>query len=1304
MGRLRHLELDNFKSYSGKQVVGPFDDFTCVIGPNGAGKSNLMDAVSFVLGVQSKHLRSSSLKELLYRADADSTPASKASVRLIYELSKDEIKGKAAGTKIVFARHISSNGDSKYLLDDREVSFDDYEARLTMIGVLSKVRNFLVFQGDIESVASKTPKEITVLLEQISGSEALREEYTRLYTEKNDAEETALFSLQKRKMYATQKKEIKDQKDEADIFRDKREELDELRSEQILMKVWGIKQGLDLHSQEVQHNKREVNDMNQQEKALNEELQNGKKRLAKVSKNLVSSEKERAVKAKIVTTLVTQLDETRARMTGLRKRIAELKKATTSVQLDRRAQEESLKELRKDMAELEASERDLERELQDASDKGFDLDEDKVREYARLREEVSAQNAKDLASEHAVDQEIRSKKLQIERLDVQLRSTRNEEDNTANLIQEYQTRVEKLSAAVTTGKHDVESLKRQRDENQRKISASEARASVLSQEHEAVLGKLRNVGEDRFRHRQEDKLSAAIVALQNIFPNGVHGKLVDLIKPIQKKYGQAIATAAGKHMDAIVVESKAIAQECISYLKDQRAGACVFLPLNNIEVKAVSDRLRSLAPQYKAAFDLVECDDKFKPAVSYALGSTLVADSLNDAQELCFTRKEKVKVVTLQGAVISRNGAMTGGSISREGQDRWEEKEVERLRAKKVELEEAMADNKHSAPGRQAQVDLEMRIRTLQTRIQFSEADRKVTQEKLTQLAHQNNLKHAFAKETQKNADTSRKDLLELEKKQMKIQQQISTTENSIFAAFSEEVGVNNIREYERKQLRTHDDLQKRGKQIAEQKASLNAQLQYESKRDFKGIESRLLDQLNSAEEEIVAQDDVETKLLSDEEIERSELSRINEGVESLRKQRTEVVTEVKQLQVVMNTLLERRDNQASKLAGEEILLERMKTKLHDLLQRAQVDEISLPTIAVDEDDESASSGLLLWSGSQSQSAGNGKSKKRGDSASDATKLAMVDLSSMDEKLQRMSRSERSDREEELSVQVDALKVELDAIRPNMHAEERYDGVVGKLHDCEEELDGVRNNAKDLNARFDDVKKRRQTLFQECYQHVSESLQVIYRDLTKSSKHPTGGTAYLTLDNTEEPYNGGTRFTAMPPMKRFRDMEQLSGGEKTMAALALLFSIHSYRQAPFFVLDEVDAALDNVNVKKICNYIQQRSREFQCVVISLKDIFFEHADSLVGVAKDVEELSSKLYTLDLKTFDEPTYTEKVQAEQVYASPSRKGSKTAHTPQSGAESSTRGTGSTLKRKVSPASASKRGRPRAVESSITEDFDD
>lgn len=139
--------------------------------------------------------------------------------------------------------------------------------------------------------------------------------------------------------------------------------------------------------------------------------------------------------------------------------------------------------------------------------------------------------------------------------------------------------------------------------------------------------------------------------------------------------------------------------------------------------------------------------------------------------------------------------------------------------------------------------------------------------------------------------------------------------------------------------------------------------------------------------------------------------------------------------------------------------------------------------------------------------------------------------------------------------------------------------------------------------------------------------------MTKSSKHLLGGNAYLSLDDSEEPYAGGVKFNAMPPMKRFRDMEQLSGGEKTVAALALLFAIHSFRPSPFFVMDEVDAALDNVNVQKVCNYISQRSKDFQFIVISLKDLFYEKSEGVIGICRNVPTNSSRTLTLDLTQYD-----------------------------------------------------------------------
>jgi structural maintenance of chromosome 1 len=156
----------------------------------------------------------------------------------------------------------------------------------------------------------------------------------------------------------------------------------------------------------------------------------------------------------------------------------------------------------------------------------------------------------------------------------------------------------------------------------------------------------------------------------------------------------------------------------------------------------------------------------------------------------------------------------------------------------------------------------------------------------------------------------------------------------------------------------------------------------------------------------------------------------------------------------------------------------------------------------------------------------------------------------------------------------------------------------------------------------------RYSLFYDAFSHISEKIDTVYKDLTKSQQFTLGGTAYLALEDSDEPYLEGIKYHAMPPMKRFRDMEQLSGGEKSVAALALLFAIHSYKPSPFFVLDEVDAALDNTNVSTVATYIREHATpDFQFIVISLKHTLYEKAQSLVGIYRDQDVNSSKTMTL-----------------------------------------------------------------------------
>lgn len=211
------------------------------------------------------------------------------------------------------------------------------------------------------------------------------------------------------------------------------------------------------------------------------------------------------------------------------------------------------------------------------------------------------------------------------------------------------------------------------------------------------------------------------------------------------------------------------------------------------------------------------------------------------------------------------------------------------------------------------------------------------------------------------------------------------------------------------------------------------------------------------------------------------------------------------------------------------------------------------------------------------------------------------------------------------------------------------------------------------------MKRKRTELFNKAFNHISDNIDGTYKDLTRNPSFPLGGKAYLDMEDSTEPYNAGLKYHAMPPLKRFRDMEHLSGGEKTIAALALLFAIHSYQPSPFFVLDEVDAALDNVNVGRVAKYVREHaSPGMQFIVISLKAGFFQESESLVGVMRDQARMSSRVVSLDVSCSSDEMLVDLredanvLTAEKISTLITEMGNKCLHCPQTGRRTTVRST--------------------------------
>lgn len=310
----------------------------------------------------------------------------------------------------------------------------------------------------------------------------------------------------------------------------------------------------------------------------------------------------------------------------------------------------------------------------------------------------------------------------------------------------------------------------------------------------------------------------------------------------------------------------------------------------------------------------------------------------------------------------------------------------------------------------------------------------------------------------------------------------------------------------------------------------------------------------------------------------------------------------------------------AKRLTNEETRLEYLYEQQREILRRSNLDQVSLPVNGEEQDRATLSDSAEAEVGE----LGLGENAHIG---------LNIDFASVKDKSVLIDKTEAYNKANaKFEEQITELQSELERMQPNMRALDKYEEILARIAKEETELERIKQQCHEATTKFEEIKSVRYDRFMEAFNHVSNVIDETYKQLTKSSKHLLGGTAYLSLENTEEPYLNGIKYHAMPPMKRFREMEQLSGGEKTVAALALLFAIHTYRPSPFFILDEVDAALDNVNVNKVSNFIANCG--VQCIVISLKDLFYEKADSLVGICKDIATQRSKSLTLDLTQFEE----------------------------------------------------------------------
>ncbi|XP_063178666.1 structural maintenance of chromosomes protein 1B [Chroicocephalus ridibundus] len=1230
MGYLKLLVVKDFKSWRGQQLIGPFMRFNCIIGPNGSGKSNIMDAVSFALCEKASNLRVKSFRELIHGAHVGKPVSSTASVKMVYCEEDGEEK--------TFSRVIRGSC-TEFFFNDKLISRSAYVSELEKIGILVKVRNCLIFQGTVESIALKKPKERTQLFEQISNSWEYAEEYEQKKKKMQQAEEDAQFNYNKKKSVAAERKQARLEKEEAEHYQMLLKDLDEERIQLKLFRLYHNEKNINLLKNSLDEKNMEASIKKESLSTAEDEFRAKKKVLGVLNRDQQHMEREmKTLEASLIQQRPLYI-KAKENTSYQIKKVEMSKKSLRDKEKSCDKEKQNIKELEIELNDIEKAWRTFEKKTEEEMlqrEARIELRESQLERYKELKEiarkkvATLTQQLEKLRWEDKADQE---------RLKLNWRKKKEVEESikqTVERIEEHKKRIEKLEEYVKICTESLAEKKQQEEVLTKEIENSTIRIAEVNEELNKIVAELQNAKIDYHEGRRQQMRAEILESLKRLYPDSVFGRLLDLCHPIHKKYQLAVTKVFSKYMTAIVVATEKTARDCIQFLKQERAEPETFLALDYLDVKPINEKLREIKGA-KMMVDVVQTPfAPLKKVIQFVSGNSLVCETVKEAKQIAFDGPVRLKTVALDGTLFLKSGVISGGSSDLRFKARcWDDKEINKMKERRDSLIHELKDLMKIKRKETDLKQLHTQCHGTQTRLKYSQSELELIKKKhLANLYMEKSKLESELVNIESQHDMLNEGIAKRKEKMEEFQKKINEVEDAVFREFCEEIGIENIRVYEQEHVRQQEEIDKKRLEFESQKTRLNMQLEYNRDRLQKSTNaiSKLRETIHKDEAEIIRLQKDEEKLLKT----------VNETVEEqqhlkdrLSAHKSEVIKAQNEVEEFRKTLLTL-NREATKLQKEatalETSLEEKRLRRHNLLLECKVQDLKIKLLSGSLDDISE-----VELGTEIEDTQTTSSIYEREAA------IQIDYSSLAEDLKDLESDK--DIEDQLNQMQQEIKSKertiMKTAAPNLRAVEKLQIARDKFQESVDAFESSRKEARTCKQEFEQVKKKRYELFSRCFEHTSVAIDQIYKKLYSNS----GAQAFLSPENPEEPYLEGIGFNCVVPGKRFMPMDSLSGGEKSVAALALVFAIHSFRPAPFFILDEIDAALDNTNIDKVSSFIREQAHErFQMIVISLKEELYCRADALIGVCPEHDDMMfSRVLTLDLTQYpdiDEQERTEK----------------------------------------------------------------